>query len=92
MFLKIAAVTALIAGLMAVIADGRLTARAGLVGRCTAIATPAGEDGSWQACRAGKLEGRPNLSTKSCVSQGVSGAVEYWRCPAAIVASQAPRD
>ena len=91
MFLKIGAVTVLIAGLMAVIADGRLAARAGLVGRCTAIAPPAGEDGSWQACRPGKLEGRPDLAKKSCVSQAVAGEVEYWRCPASIVVSQAPR-
>jgi hypothetical protein len=92
MFLKIAAVTVLIAGLLAVLADGRLLARAGLVGHCTAAAAPQGADGSWQVCRPGRLEGRPNLVGKSCVSQGVNGNAEYWRCPAPIVASSTPRD
>jgi hypothetical protein len=90
-FLRIAAVTALIVGLMAVIADGRVLERAGLVGRCTAVAAPSGGSGSWQACRSGKLEGRPDLSRQSCVSEGISGTVEYWRCPEKIVVSPAPR-
>jgi hypothetical protein len=92
MFIRIAAVTVLVAALLAVLADGRLLARAGLVGHCTAVATPAGDDGSWQVCRAGKLEGRPDLADKSCVSRGIEGDTEYWRCEAPLVASQKPRD
>lgn len=92
MFLKIAAVTALIAGFMGVIADGRLVERAGLVGSCTEVAAPGGDSGAWQACRAGRLEGRPDLSKQACVSQGLSRGVEYWRCPAKIVVSPKPRD
>lgn len=90
MFLRIFAVTVLAAGLMVALADGRILARAGLAGSCQAVAAPAGADGSWQACRPGKLEGRPDLSRKACVSQGVSGDTEYWRCPEKIVASRAP--
>jgi len=92
MFIKIAAITVVVAGLMAILADGRLLARAGLVGRCSSISTPAGADGSWQACRPGKLEGRPNLAEKSCVSRGIERNTEYWRCEAPIVVSQKPRD
>lgn len=91
MFIRIAAITVLVAGLMAVLADGRMLERAGLVGRCTSVSAPAGDDGSWQVCRPGKLEGRPNLAEKACVSRGIEGGAEYWRCPAPIVASQKPR-
>jgi len=92
MFIRIAAITVLVAGLMAVLADGRLLARAGLVGRCASVSSPAGDDGSWQACRPGKLEGRPNLAQKSCVLRGLQGNTEYWRCEAPIVVSQKPGD
>jgi hypothetical protein len=92
MFIKIAAITVLVGALMAVLADGRLLARAGLVGHCASVSTPAGDEGSWQACEPGKLEGRPNLTDKSCVSRGIQGNAEYWRCEAPIVASQKPRD
>jgi hypothetical protein len=92
MFIRIAVVTALIAGSMAVVADGRLIERAGLVGRCTAVAGPGDdESGSWQACHSGVLEGRPDLTKKSCVSKTIREDVEYWLCPANVVASQTPR-
>jgi hypothetical protein len=91
-FVRILLITALVAGVMAVVADGRVIERAGLVGRCTA-ASPGTDDeaGSWQACHPGLLEGRPDLSKKSCVSKFVRGDVEYWLCPANVVVSQAPR-
>jgi hypothetical protein len=91
MFIRIAVVTALIAGSMAVVADGRLIERAGLVGRCTAVAGTGDESASWQACRPGLLEGRPDLSKKSCVKKTIREDVEYWLCPANVVASQTPR-
>ena len=91
MFVRIAAITLVVAGLMAAVANGRLLEHSGLVARCTAAAAPRGDDGSWQVCRPGRLEGRPNLASKSCVSQALVGKAEYWRCPAPIVASQAPR-
>jgi hypothetical protein len=92
MFIRMAVLTALLAGFMAVVADGRLIERAGLVGRCTAAASaPEDERGHWQACRPGLLEGRPDLSKKACVSRVVRDDVEYWLCPARVVASPAPR-
>lgn len=80
MLLRIFLVTvALVAG-MAALKDGRVLTRSGLVATCTAVSAPEGGTGAWQACRPGRLEGRPDLTRKSCVSQGVSGGIEYWRC------------
>lgn len=76
---------------MAAIADGRLVERAGLVGRCTEVSGPGQAGGSWQVCRPGRLEGRPDLARQACVSHGLRGQVEYWRCPAPIVVSAKPR-
>jgi hypothetical protein len=62
----------------------------GLTGSCTSMQTLT--DGStWVACKAGKLAGRPSLSSKSCSDAGVRGKLEWWHCPAAIVSSAAGR-
>lgn len=53
----------------------------GLLGSCRTIAAPAGVPAEWQACRAGRLGGAPDMAKRSCASQGVVGAVEYWLCP-----------
>jgi hypothetical protein len=82
--LRILLVTAAIAGSMLAVKDGRILARAGLFGSCSAVAAPAGDVATWQACRAGRLEGRPNLSRKSCTSEAMVQRLEYWRCPARI--------
>ena len=63
--------------------------RPNLVGGCSAIATPSGEAGAWQACRPGRLEGPPDLSRKSCNRRGLVAEVELWRCPAPLAASRA---
>lgn len=78
--LRILLVTVAVAGAMFAVKDGSLLARAGLVGSCSAVAAPAGHSGAWQACKAGRLEGRPNLSSKSFSRQGVVGKLEYWSC------------
>ena len=88
--LKILLVSAAIAAAMFAIKDGRVLARAGLVGSCSSVAAPAGEAGVWQACRPGRLEGRPDLSRKSCTSRAVVGEIEYWRCPTAVASGRAP--
>ncbi len=84
MLLKILLATAAVAAVLFAVKDGRMLEEAGLVGSCSSVATPAGQTGFWHACRPGKLEGRPDLALKSCVSEGTSGEVEYWRCPARI--------
>jgi hypothetical protein len=80
--LRILIITAAIAAAMFAVNDGRVLAKAGLVGSCTEVAAPLGDEGAWQACRAGRLEGRPDLSRKSCWPQAMVREVEYWRCPA----------
>lgn len=76
--------TAMLVGGMVAVKDGRLLDRSGLAGSCAAVATPPGREGVWHACRPGRLVGRPDLRRKSCVSTGLAGEVEYWRCRAPI--------
>ncbi|MES1246543.1 MAG: hypothetical protein ABUS54_02580 [Actinomycetota bacterium] len=69
-----------IAALMAGIKDTRLMHATGLAGSCTVVEQL--QDGSTiDACRAGKLWGRPDLSRRDCRGTGMRGAVQYWRCP-----------
>ncbi len=86
--LRIVMVAAL--ALVAVSAAGGadLLERTHIVGRCAPIVAPAGEEGSWLACRAGVLEGRPDLSLKSCDRRGLVHDLELWRCPAPVSASR----
>lgn len=81
---RILLVATLIAVAMFVVKDERVLARIGLLGTCTVVASPEGDAAEWWACRDGKLSGRPDLSLKSCVAQGVRGGREYWRCPAPV--------
>jgi hypothetical protein len=74
----------LIVLVMIAIKDGRVLREAGLTGGCRAVATPKGQDGDWQACVPGKLQGAPDLRRQSCTSAGFNGSTEYWRCPAGI--------
>ena len=80
-------VAALVVAAMVAVKDGRVLRETGLVGSCTAVAAPSGQAGFWQACRAGRLEGPPNLTRSSCTAQGASGGVEYWRCPTRLEAA-----
>jgi hypothetical protein len=90
MLTKIFTVAALILVLMVAIKDGRILRTSGLTGSCSVVQTAA--DGAQvEACRPGKLEGRPDLTRRGCTDTGKVGKSEYWRCPAAIEASQAGR-
>ena len=83
-------VTALVlAAAMFAVADGRVLAEAGLTGACTVVAGPPGDDSTWQSCRAGRLEGRPDLTKRSCTRQGFVADAELWRCPAPVAGSRA---
>jgi hypothetical protein len=77
----------LIFALMLVIKDGRASRNLGLTGSCHSVATPKGQDGLWEACVPGKLEGAPDLSRHGCKSVKLVGKREYWRCPAGIKSS-----
>jgi len=74
-------VVALILTVMVTIKDGRAFRETGLVASCSAVEAPIGQAGYWEACRAGKLEGRPNLGRRSCKSAGLVHNLEYWQCP-----------
>jgi hypothetical protein len=81
---RAAAVVTLILATMAAIKDGRALRETGVIASCSTVAPPAGESGYWEACRPGKLEGRPDLKRQSCQSIGVLANVEYWRCPSPV--------
>lgn len=85
---RIFVVAALIVVVMAVVKDGRALRETGVLSSCEAVATPPGQSGYWEACRPGRLEGRPNLTRRSCISHGVATGVEYWRCPSRIASGR----
>ena len=90
MLKRVVALAVCILAVMFAIKDGRVLRSAGLTGSCTAVQVRT--DGSeLEACRAGKLEGRPDLSARGCTSFGVRGTLEYWRCPADLRATDAGR-
>ena len=90
MIKQIVAVGVLIFALMVVIKDGRVLRMTGLTGSCSVTQTFQ-DSSELTACRAGKLEGRPDLSHRGCRSVGLTKAYEYWRCPAGFDISDASR-
>jgi hypothetical protein len=85
---RIALVTVVVGCLLVAVSKGSLLERVGLLGSCQAVAAPPGDEAeaSWQACRAGRLEGRPDLRRDSCKRAGIAHGLEYWRCPAPVSA------
>jgi hypothetical protein len=73
---------ALILAVMVAAKDGRLPRKAGLTASCI-VARQEADGGQLVACRAGALEGRPDLSRRSCFAAGANGTYAYWRCPTA---------
>jgi hypothetical protein len=81
MLKPIIAVAICVFALMVLIKDGRVLRTTGLTGYCKVVQTF--EDSSeLTACRAGKLEGAPDLSHRGCRTFETNHAVVYWRCPA----------
>ncbi len=85
---RIFLIAALAAAAMYAIAHGDVLAKAQLVGRCTAVTAPVGDQAAWQSCRPGRLEGRPDLTKKSCTPAGFVGEAEMWRCPDRVVSGR----
>jgi hypothetical protein len=82
MLKQIVVAAACIAALMAAVKDGRVLRTAGMTASCTVVTL--NSDGSQlAACRAGRLEGAPDLSRRGCTSAGTAGGTAYWRCPQA---------
>jgi hypothetical protein len=61
---------------MVVIKDGRVLRMTGLTGSCSVMQTFT-DSSELAACRAGRLEGRPDLSHRGCRSLGVKAPYEY---------------
>jgi hypothetical protein len=80
MFRALSAAGAVVALFMAA-KDGVVFKELGLVGSCRTVTTPPGVIGEWMACSPGKLDGRPDLTNRPCLSQVQVGRVEYWVCP-----------
>lgn len=90
MLMRMVAVGCCIFAAMVVIKDGRVLRVAGLTGSCSVVQRFS-DSSELAACRAGKLEGRPDLSHRGCQSVGLNTTYQYWRCPAALAASEATR-
>ena len=90
MLLKILIVGALAIGLMAAIRDGRILRHAGLLSTCSPAVVGGRQDPTLQSCSKGRLDGFPDLTSKSCDLVSVRQDREYWRCAAPIVSSQNP--
>jgi hypothetical protein len=80
MFRALVAAGAVVALFMAA-RDGIVFKELGLTGSCRTVTTPPGMAGEWVACSPGKLDGRPDLSRRPCLSRAQIGDVEYWVCP-----------
>jgi hypothetical protein len=87
--IRFAIVALVLAAALYGVREERLLEDAGLFGSCDAVATSVGSEGQWLACRAGQLTDFPDLSRDACTRTGRRGALEYWRCPAPLVASRA---
>ena len=79
--LRLWLIAMLAAGFLVVVRGHDLVHRTGLLSHCAVTQTPNGAKGSWQACDKGVLNGRPDLTSRSCRSVVRTGSVELWRCP-----------
>ena len=86
MLLKILVVGAVLIGAMAVIRDGTVLRDAGLLHSCHAVTA----DGMTVSCSKGRLDGFPDMTTKSCQLVAVRQKRQIWRCDAPVVSSQTP--
>jgi len=85
MLIRVVVLGALVVALLIAVKDGRILRETGLTGACSSAQTLA--DGTQlQACRSGRLVGRPDLSRQGCTVAGLTGTYQYWHCPAAVVA------
>jgi hypothetical protein len=91
MLLKILVVGALLVGVMAAVRDGRILKDAGLLSSCNPVVVNGRQDATLLSCSKGRLDGFPDMSTKSCNLVAVHPKSEYWRCEAPVVSSQTPQ-
>ena len=90
MIKRIVVAGVVVLALMIAVKDGRILRQTGLTGACSPGQTLS--DGTQlEACRAGRLAGRPDLTRQGCRPAGLAGTYEYWRCPASVVSSDGTR-
>ena len=75
----IAVVAICIVAVMIAVKDGRLFRTAGLTATCSRVATTANAD--VEACKPGRLEGKPDLTRRGCKYVASVKQVAYWNCP-----------
>lgn len=80
MLKRVVAVAVVILALMIALKNGRILRTSGLTGSCSVV-QPLPGTSELVACKAGKLEGRPDLSHRGCSAVSLTGAQQYWRCP-----------
>ena len=88
MVLRFAIVAAVVAAALGFTQQRQVLQHAGLLGSCSAIATPAGQSGVWHECVPGKLTGTPGLSRGSCVRVKHTPGRDFWRCPTALESNE----
>ena len=89
MLSRIVLVGCLILAAMVAVKDGRILRTTGLTATC-ALVQRAPDGVELDACRPGKLEGRPDLSRRGCTDAGTNGTYQYWRCPASTASAPLP--
>ena len=87
---KLAVIVAFFVTAMVAAKETTVLQRAGLFSSCSAVPGQAYGSVPLQACSPGKLDGRPDLSRKSCASRGIVAEVEYWACPVPLVGDLKP--
>jgi hypothetical protein len=89
--LKILVVGAVLIGVMAAIRDGRVLKDAGLLSSCSSVTVNGRADPTLLVCSKGRLDGFPDLTTRSCGLLSRHPNREYWRCVAPVVSSHTPK-
>ena len=84
--LRFIVAAAIIGALLVYAKQERLLDRAGIVGSCVALTSPAPLDRQWWECRPGELTGYPSLAKDGCSRGILRGEVRYWLCPTALAA------
>jgi hypothetical protein len=90
MLLKILVVGAVLIGAMAAVKNGTVLRDAGLLSSCQAVTVSGHVDPTMLSCSKGRLDGFPDMTTRSCQLISTHANREYWRCDAPIVSSQTP--
>ena len=90
MLKRVLTVAVAVLAVLVIFKNGRLLRTSGLTGSC-AVVRQFSDSSELAACRAGRLEGHPNLSHRGCRIAGHNQAFDYWRCPAGFDISDVAR-